>query len=568
MYRNLHVPTTWRLLAEIYEDLDVQRVPFATKLAFFLGIFAGSAYVSNSNLKLEFPASTRTPPLALAELWHKQRVFLLTKPPVPPSTQALVALMTLAHLCTQIEGFSGSFEVLAMTALQIARTMRIHRLDSYHFREERKKNGADMVDIELKRRVWWHIAASDWLLSNVGGPHEGTYMLHPSQIETFHPSNAEDCDIPTGITHITEDSYSKPLSTPTTITYFLWRLQIATPSRKVTDLLTPTFCTSPDIDNSDEMYSNILLLDQKYQQLLKSLPPFFQLTNRMNPKEYSALIKDKPYLEPQRYLINFVLHTNLARLHRRFLIRGSTQPKFAYSRMQCIQSTETVLEVRNLVIGNKGIGSFTYFLLAHFFMAAVILAMDVCFNPNEIRVEKRKQDVLRACRVLEEELGAKMEPNESGGEDSNGRVMLKAFQKAVLNLRALLKRMNRTEKMQQPETTTDFMEARREVSPNDPFAKGTFTKAGRQMRSAQDIATNTQNYSSQPGNYASTNQSAPEEEMPLLHPPYDEPQPPTVFAVDNMWEEFFTVGSDFNSTDWDTFLIDLDEQMAGMGSET
>jgi len=94
-------------------------------------------------------------------------------------------------------------------------------------------------------------------------------MLHPSQIETFHPSNAEDCDIPTGITHITEDSYSKPLSTPTTITYFLWRLQIATPSREVTDLLTPTFCTSPDIDNSDEMYSNIFLLDQKISTAAK-----------------------------------------------------------------------------------------------------------------------------------------------------------------------------------------------------------------------------------------------------------------------------------------------------------
>jgi hypothetical protein len=400
----------------------------------------------------------------------------------------------------------------------------------------------------------------------MGGPHEGTYMLHPSQIETFHPSNAEDCDIPTGITHITEDSYSKPLSTPTTITYFLCRLQVATLSREVTDLLTPTFCTSPNIDNSDEMY-NILLLDQKYQQVLRSLPPFFQLTNRIDPKEYSALIKDKPYLEPQRYLINFVLHTNLARLHRRFLIRGSTQPRFAYSRMQCIQSAETVLEVRNLVVGNEIVGSFTYFFLVHFFMAAVILAMDVCFNANEIRVEQRKQDVLKACRVLEGELGAKMGPDESGGEDSNGRVMLRAFQKAVLNLRALL-RMNGTEKMQQPEMTTDPMEARHEVSPNDPLAKGTCTKTGRQMRSTQHTAANTENHSPQPGKYTSTNQPTPQEQRPLLRPPYDDPQPPSDFAVDNMWEEFFTVGSDFNSTDWDTFLIDLDEQMAGMSNGT
>ena len=162
MYRNLHVPTTWRLLKEMYDDLDFQRIPSATQLAFFLGIFAGSAYVSNSNLKLECPASARTSPLALAELWHKQAVLVLTKSPVPPSTQALIALMTLAHLCTQIEGFSGSFGILAMSGLQMARTMRIHRLDSYRFREERRKNGADMVDVELKRRVWWHMVASDW----------------------------------------------------------------------------------------------------------------------------------------------------------------------------------------------------------------------------------------------------------------------------------------------------------------------------------------------------------------------------------------------------------------------
>jgi hypothetical protein len=80
-------------------------------------------------------------------------------------------------------------------------------------------------------------------------------MLHPSQIETFHPSNVEDKELPTGITYITEESYSKPLRTPTPITYFLCRLQVATLSLEITDFLTPTFCTSPQIDNSDEMYT-------------------------------------------------------------------------------------------------------------------------------------------------------------------------------------------------------------------------------------------------------------------------------------------------------------------------
>jgi hypothetical protein len=164
MYRNLHVPTTWLQLRELYDDLEANRVPTATRLAFFLGVFAGSAYISKNGFQLECPTSDRRSPVALAESWHKQAVFLLTKPPVPPSTQALIALMTLAHLCTQIEGFSGSFGILAMSGLQMARTMRINRLDSHNFREERRKNGANMVDVELKRRVWWHIVASDWFV--------------------------------------------------------------------------------------------------------------------------------------------------------------------------------------------------------------------------------------------------------------------------------------------------------------------------------------------------------------------------------------------------------------------
>jgi hypothetical protein len=591
MYRNLHVPTTWRWLKELYDDLSANRLPSATQLAFFLGIFAGSAYISKNGFQLECPTSSRRSPIALAESWHKQAVFLLTKPPVPPSTQALQTFVMLTHLCTQIEGFAGSFGILAMSGLQMARTMRIHRLDSPHFREQRQRNGADLVDVELKRRVWWHIVASDWsvfltrrlcaffgssdnscrLLSNVGGPHEGTYLLHPSQIETFHPSNVDDEDIPTGITHITEESYSLPLSTPTSITYFLCRIQVATLSREVTDLLTPSFCTSPDVDNSDEMYNKILLLDRKYQQLLKSLPPFFQLTNRMDPNAYSALIKEKPYLESQRYLITFVIHTNLARLHRRFLIRGSTQPKFAYSRMQCIQSAETVLEVRNLVVSDKSVGSFTYIFLAHFFMAAVILAMDVCFNPTEIRVSQRKQDVLRACRVLEEELSAKMTPSSEPGNDSHssGHLMLKAFQKAVWNLRGLLRRQMSKENVQPLATDTGVTKARQNESLTNTQATNEMdVLPERHTRKPHLNALNGDENQGQITNIAQMVNSTPQEETPILPPPYDEFQSTGEFASDELWEEFFTLGTEFNSSDWDTFLIDLDEQMSGMGSGT
>jgi hypothetical protein len=164
IYRILHVPTTWRWLKELYTDLNSNRLPSATQLAFFLGIFAGSAYMSKSDLQFELAPLSGRSPIALAESWFKQAVLLLTKPPVPPSTQGLQTLTNLIHLCTQIEGVAGSFSILSMSGLQMARLMRVHRLDAPRYRKERGKNGADMVDIEVKRRIWWHLVASDWLV--------------------------------------------------------------------------------------------------------------------------------------------------------------------------------------------------------------------------------------------------------------------------------------------------------------------------------------------------------------------------------------------------------------------
>jgi hypothetical protein len=161
-YRILHHPTAWHLLRTLYADLGTNRAPSPTQLSFFLCIFAGSAYVSKEKFSFETPSLQGRSQIALAELWARRAVSLVTEPPVPPSVEALQTIMSLAHLCTQIEGVSGSFGTLSMFGLRMARTMNIHRLDSRPSREERRKNGADMVVLEIKRRIWWHMVASDW----------------------------------------------------------------------------------------------------------------------------------------------------------------------------------------------------------------------------------------------------------------------------------------------------------------------------------------------------------------------------------------------------------------------
>ncbi|KAF4622656.1 hypothetical protein G7Y89_g14371 [Cudoniella acicularis] len=594
MYHILHIPTTSLWLEGLFAEISANLLPSATQLAFFLGIFAGAVYASKNDLHFETAGLCGVPQMTLAESWLKQAVFLLTNPLVPASTQALQTFANLAHLCTQIEGFSGSLGILTISGARMAKSMKIHRLDTFHYREERKKDGADMIDIEVKRRIWWHIVSSDWLRSTVGGPDEGTYIFHPQQMEIFHPSNVDDDDIPTGVSHLTEDSYSLPLSSPTSITYFLYRIQAANLSREVTDNLPPSFFVSPGTHDSDEIYQKIIVLDQKYQQFLKSLPPFFQLTIRQDEESYRALIKERPYLEWQRYLINFVIHTHLARLHRPFLIRGSTQHRFAYSRMQCIRSAETVLEIRNFNIGNEGIGGFTY-ILAHFMMAAVILAMDVCFNQDEIRVSQRKQEVLQACRVLEEELNTKIAPPCSGAENescSSGQLMLQSFQRAVQNLRGILRRKGSKDKPLQSSSGTIIENTAKDPLPTkeiytmpqrqrpsalhpEPSSESGFTPANENISNQRhsnvslhmDESSRDQNDQGQGSEPQRQQQQSPFN----LPPPYDEHihshqiegsyGSSGELIADELWSEFFTVGPTFNDVDWNTFLIDFENQI-------
>lgn len=340
------------------------------------------------------------------------------------------------------------------------------------------------------------------LLSFLGGPNNGTYMFHPRQMETWRPSNVDDADIPVGLTHLTEESYALPLDRPTSMSYFLYRVDAATLIRECVDALPPWYFASPVQDTSDETYDIVMRLDRKYQERLRSLPSFFQLTIR-DTESYRQLLKERPYLEWQRYLINLVLHTQLARLHQPFLIRGSREAKYEHSRVQCIHSAETVLDIRNKAMSDHGTGSFTY-VLKHFLTAAIILAMDVCFNPDREQAPRRKQQVLYACRVLEEE----MNNRPTAPDMSSSQLVVRSFQNAIKNLRGTLRKYVR-------EDDLDGVAALSEPEES----------------------------------------AIPAVEVPA---PADEPGE---LLVDDLWNDFFTVGPTLNEADWDKFFTDMGANM-------
>jgi hypothetical protein len=208
------------------------------------------------------------------------------------------------------------------------------------------------------------------------------------------PSNTDDEFITS-----TEVKQNLPLSMPTNISAFFFRVKTSEVCREVIDTL-PSIL----LDSQEPDYDTILQLDSRFHDLIDSLPVFFQLDHE-SIEQSRAICKERPYIALQRIGIHFSIHARLCRLHRPYHLEGVTNPKYAYSHSVCIRSAHKVLELRRAMdevdseVGLKPARFWT--VMHHVFFAAVILAMDVSFNPQAPDAEARKAKVLAAYETLE-----------------------------------------------------------------------------------------------------------------------------------------------------------------------
>ncbi|CEJ56295.1 hypothetical protein PMG11_02506 [Penicillium brasilianum] len=421
----LHVPSTKELLEKAYNDLLEGEEPSAANLMLLFSIFAGAALIWTPRL-LETLQSTREESKAAFKTYARLALDILEHPRllVQASTTALVAIAIMAYLLMNTDGFPLKVHLLRHRCLLMAREMQIHRLDTTQSREARRSQGCNMIEVEVQRRVWWNMVASDWLLSFHGSPHEGAYTFHPKHMNVHFPSNTDDEFItPRGI------QQEFPLSIPTSMSAFIIRVKVASLCREVIDALPPVLIESTQPD-----YDTILELDAKFQNLLNELPVCFK-TDPASMEQSRQIFKQRPTIAWQRISIHFSIHIRLCRLHRPYHLEGITNPKYAYSHKVCIQSAQTVLELRRSMdeIGNEvGLKAGQFLTVVHHvFFAALILAMDVSFHPSAPDAEDRKAKVLAAYQTLEK---SKQESN----------YLLEGIQKNLQTLMATLQKHDRT----------------------------------------------------------------------------------------------------------------------------
>ena len=273
--------------------------------------------------------------------------------------------------------------------------------------------------------------ASVRLVALSGGPQEGVYNVPPRHMQVNLPRNINDSEL---IDPNTPDDFEHPLSVPTSTSYLIQRIKLATICRKIVDTM-PMSPSRPDMIP----YEEFIALDMEFEKLLNELPPFFQVddersTSYLPAKGYEERRAKKAksgndteqtlssnatnsgaralasQISTQRFMIRMTTHTRRCKFHQPLLVRGFTDPKYHYSRDVCLRSARVVIGIQQ-ELDNEGIVATGLLGLSglnhHLFFATIALVMDLCFNleegpGKEQREKARKEEVWRACRILEE----------------------------------------------------------------------------------------------------------------------------------------------------------------------
>ncbi|KAI9929562.1 hypothetical protein MW887_001035 [Aspergillus wentii] len=372
----------------IYDSIDKNQPVNLNHLALVFAISASSLF-----LQLSVESS------AYAEMCSREFTFLTGAALIQgnytayPTVEGLQATMVVAHNISNLHSHPSVNALFSHTTIiGQAKNLMLHCIDSPKYSEERKAKGADVMEVELKRRLWWDLVSYDWLLGFLSGPQEWTYSIYMDHMNVQQPANIDDEPITNA------DNYSSPTSTPTSMSYSLQRLKLAFVCRDIVDTT-----AHEHLHNLEINYDKILTLDRKLHQAYSELPDFFRL-DPVSRRRFSALYHARPTIAWQRCLLQQGYHSRFCRLHRQYLIRGARDPTYSYSHVICLQSARKVLEIKRIMDEDEPRfappSAVVWSVMHHVFMAAVILLMDVCFNWDDILADKRKEEVLDACRML------------------------------------------------------------------------------------------------------------------------------------------------------------------------
>ncbi|PHH73482.1 hypothetical protein CDD83_4722 [Cordyceps sp. RAO-2017] len=312
------------------------------------------------------------------------------------SLEGIQGMIILFFVVCNLEGISFRARSLLAQSIAMGRELCLHLIDHSGNSVAKESASMDSVRAEMGRRVWWYLAASDWMLAQFSVPQEGTFMVHPQQMAVRKPRNANDEDLVDG-----REIIDRPPDEPTSVSYLLQRIRLAEVCHGLLDLC-PSILMNPESMD----YGHVLEVDRRLRKYITEMPGFFSLdNNRWNGPQPSDP-RRYPSIAVQRYMLNVLLHRQLCKLHLPYLVRGAVEPTFAYSHDECIKSARLIIEIEHqLRKENFPSVSFrqqTNVVLRSVFVACIALILDSCLGANSRNSLASGEEIVDAWSILQQ----------------------------------------------------------------------------------------------------------------------------------------------------------------------
>ncbi|OAP58957.1 hypothetical protein AYL99_06254 [Fonsecaea erecta] len=392
----VHVPTVREMMRNLYSSLEQGLFVLPSEVALLFSIFASSLALCVYFLGDTQPSFSPSDAAQASSFWTNatQEVIESSRRIATRKLEDVQAAIILGFLLFHCEGFSTRARCVFATAAAMSRDLSLHKIDA----PGNAATQRNTLETEIKRRVWWHVVATDWLLSLSGGPQEGTYLIQPRHMRVNMPRNVDDEDL-----YQENPPVDKPLSEPTIMSYYIQRIKLADICRSVVDVMP---LSSLDLGTVD--YQDVIRLDAKFESFFQELPPFFKV-DEYHIRESESVMRRYPHIQIQRFALSMIGQTRRCKLHQPFLIRRAVQRHYDYSREISLKSARAVIRMKTL----SELAATGDFMAAitkhtgvvyHIFMATIVLVMDLCFNEAAEGEDDaaRKAEVVEACRMLEE----------------------------------------------------------------------------------------------------------------------------------------------------------------------
>ena len=159
--RILHLPTMRSLLRSFYLRLNQGETVPLGQAAMLLAMFALAAYFYQPSRDSPVARSQRET-VELAKFWSNCTLNVLdeTRRQTQATLEDIQAHLLMTYVTYHLDGPSRRGRDLAGSAASIAKELKLHRLDADG--NAKTSQTRQVIDLEIKRRIFWHIVATDW----------------------------------------------------------------------------------------------------------------------------------------------------------------------------------------------------------------------------------------------------------------------------------------------------------------------------------------------------------------------------------------------------------------------